>query len=622
MNKASKKMCSYFLNNAAGVFLLFAFLFAVFATVDSEAVRFIIGSGMSMAFCYLVLVLLLYFRENWFMRYHYGYKLRENVVPTQTKTVETVSSLVSLDKKEEQEHEEKEVSSEPVEEPVRRLPDNIAASVPPNISCSVILIRDGKHVNDGKNMCVDKIEAVKEYICKLDSTKHLHLQTQVTLNETGSYVIDNDVYALINTAKPDGSIDLVLYSFMKPLSALVAWIDKVHQNQVQERDNQLGGRLFYFEEIPCEPPRDCSYRMDPGVRKVQKRNPLSGQMEICTEADPVSMDRPRYRWDQANKHLQFSMLPFDTFKTMDNLYGDHLAELREKLNIFTTNQAWYIQRGLPHHLGILMYGAPGTGKTSTIKAIAADTGRHPMAFKLRRYTTQTQLRHFFYSDAVNVLDTDKCDKKGVTYHMQQDKRLYVLEDVDCLTDIVLDRSTEDAPGVSTDGDAITLSFFLNLLDGILETPGRLIIMTTNHPERLDPALLRPGRVDVQICLKNASTKTIAQILSNFYNVDVTEEELAPYYLDEVFTPAEVISTCMKHHSNFDNALASICQDAFSRRAALAAMVACSGPEHQVDRKDVVPIIILDEDDDDGSSNYHLRHAMDTEGVPPPSSDSE
>jgi mitochondrial chaperone BCS1 len=64
--------------------------------------------------------------------------------------------------------------------------------------------------------------------------------------------------------------------------------------------------------------------------------------------------------------------------------------------------------------------------------------------------------------------------------------------------------------------SITLSGFLNALDGVVASEERIIFMTTNHPERLDPALIRPGRVDVNEYLGHASHYQMKEMFLRFY----------------------------------------------------------------------------------------------------------
>ncbi len=88
-------------------------------------------------------------------------------------------------------------------------------------------------------------------------------------------------------------------------------------------------------------------------------------------------------------------------------------------------------------------------------------------------------------------------------------------------------------------DPLTLSFLLNLIDGIIEQPSRILIMTT---DQIDPALIRPGRIDFKQEFKLCSKPIIKDMIEHFFekenNVDVT-----PLY-DNVHSPADVVSACM------------------------------------------------------------------------------
>ena len=95
-------------------------------------------------------------------------------------------------------------------------------------------------------------------------------------------------------------------------------------------------------------------------------------------------------------------------------------------------------------------------------------------------------------------------------------------------------------------EELTLAFILNLLDGILETPGRIIILTTNHPEKLDSALVRPGRIDINVCFGFCSNDTIIELVKNFYeSIDYESNEWINFtkeleeYEEYLITPAEV-----------------------------------------------------------------------------------
>lgn len=82
---------------------------------------------------------------------------------------------------------------------------------------------------------------------------------------------------------------------------------------------------------------------------------------------------------------------------------------------------------------------------------------------------------------------------------------------------------------------------LNVLDGVLETPGRILIMTSNHPERLDPALLRPGRIDSIVHFTKCSADDIIEMIEKICDdMTVDREMLKAVGLPEyVWTPAQV-----------------------------------------------------------------------------------
>ena len=99
-------------------------------------------------------------------------------------------------------------------------------------------------------------------------------------------------------------------------------------------------------------------------------------------------------------------------------------------------------------------------------------------------------------------------------------------------------------------DKLNLAGLLNVLDGVVDTPERLIVMTTNHPEKLDPALIRPGRVDKQIFLGYLQQEEATQMLNHYFNTQVTAahrrslEQLLGLGLR--ITPAQMEQQCAEH----------------------------------------------------------------------------
>jgi len=377
---------------------------------------------------------------------------------------------------------------------------------------------DSKDKSD--NVFVEKVDAVLDFICNLDTARHVRLETRYSLNTMEDIELTPTLKAKVkqvSTKEEEQTIELLLFSSVMKVSEIRRWVDEIHENYMFEKNNKLGNKIFYFSEVPAEPLM---------------------QQEIM----PDGTSKKTYRWENLPKVLSFHMNEFKTSKSFANVYGNHVDELKERLDLFIHHPDWYMDRGIPHSLGIMLHGVPGSGKTSTIKAVARDTHRHIFCLSLRPYTTQRQLTSLFFNETVVV---QSYDGAKLTYKIPLNRRVYVIEDIDCLSDVVLDRSIKREGGHDTkEGESLTLSFLLNLLDGVLETPGRILIITTNFPEKLDRALVRPGRIDVKIEFTNASREFIMDMVNKFYNLSMGIGFI-PLELDGVFTPAEVMeSLCM------------------------------------------------------------------------------
>jgi SpoVK/Ycf46/Vps4 family AAA+-type ATPase len=105
-------------------------------------------------------------------------------------------------------------------------------------------------------------------------------------------------------------------------------------------------------------------------------------------------------------------------------------------------------------------------------------------------------------------------------------------------------------------EKLSLSCLLNILDGILETPGRIIIMTTNYPQLLDKALIRPGRIDLICEFTKCTNQMIIEFIENFYDIKLESREIEKILSLENYryTPAEMTKILFE---NFDNNLKAI-----------------------------------------------------------------
>lgn len=173
-------------------------------------------------------------------------------------------------------------------------------------------------------------------------------------------------------------------------------------------------------------------------------------------------------------------------------------ELLKTLDSFVNNESFYKERGIPYQLGILLEGPPGTGKTSLIKAIASYINKNISTISpTHLYNLPRSLGSF------------------------KDSSIMVIEDID--TSTITNNRKEILSEEETDFSFSSLSDVLNSIDGILSIHGRVLIMTTNHYEKLDKALIRPGRVDLVIHVGFVNQETFEDFILSFFNKKVEKQ---------------------------------------------------------------------------------------------------
>lgn len=185
---------------------------------------------------------------------------------------------------------------------------------------------------------------------------------------------------------------------------------------------------------------------------------------------------------------------------------------------FLKSEKWYADRGIPFRRGYLLHGVPGSGKSSLIHAIAGELA-------LDIYVVS--LSSSWINDATLTALMGRVPARCIV----------LLEDLDAAFTRSTSRDTqstgaptaekkEDSNNNSGDNNngekkqeeinTLSLSGLLNALDGVAASEGRILFATTNHLERLDPALSRPGRMDVWIEFKNANRWQTEQLFNNFF----------------------------------------------------------------------------------------------------------
>ncbi|CAF2120099.1 hypothetical protein HID58_008798 [Brassica napus] len=224
-----------------------------------------------------------------------------------------------------------------------------------------------------------------------------------------------------------------------------------------------------------------------------------------------------------------------TFKTIA-MEDELKRDVMEDLDRFIRRKDYYKKVGKAWKRGYLLYGPPGTGKSSLVAAMANYLKFDVYDLQLASVMRDSDLRRLLLAT--------------------RNRSILVIEDIDCAVDFP-NRLEQQQPGEGKNcGDSqapLTLSGLLNFIDGLWSSCGdeRIIIFTTNHKDRLDPALLRPGRMDMHIYMGHCTFQGFKTLASNYLGLNDTTmphrlyPEIERLMDGEVITPAQVAEELMK-----------------------------------------------------------------------------
>lgn len=183
-------------------------------------------------------------------------------------------------------------------------------------------------------------------------------------------------------------------------------------------------------------------------------------------------------------------------RSFDSIFlkDQHLAKIREPIKKFIDKDTYkdYCKHGIPYKMNVMLHGPPGAGKTSLIHSIASECEANICVLNIN-----AELKEEAMIEAISHVNED--DKKSIL----------VLEDIDC---IFVDRKPND--GLKNN---ITMNGILNCLDGFNNPEGLIVIMTTNFPKNLDDALMRCGRIDLDIELTNLDKYQAGKMFLSFFD---------------------------------------------------------------------------------------------------------
>jgi hypothetical protein len=244
--------------------------------------------------------------------------------------------------------------------------------------------------------------------------------------------------------------------------------------------------------------------------------------------------------------------------SFDSLFFEGKDEIVNTIKRFLKEKEFYESVGKPWQLGINLSGPPGCGKTSFIRVVASMLNRNIKDISFSKIKTNKD-----FEEAIRCVEYEG-------KQLSPDKTIIVAEDIDCANmDVIRSRNgssasnsecgsvcddlhigsgpsvekneastttvaslvnalaetsriereqyVKTAKATKSEQDTLDLSTILNIMDGIQSSNGRIIILTTNHPEKIDSALLRPGRIDINIRLGELSVELIYDMCYHWYS---------------------------------------------------------------------------------------------------------
>ena len=228
-------------------------------------------------------------------------------------------------------------------------------------------------------------------------------------------------------------------------------------------------------------------------------------------------------------------------RTFENTFIPYEQEMliKESIDTFKSKREWYMKNNIPYHFGFLLYGVGGTGKTSIAQAIAEYADAQLISFPGDRISELPKMMG-------GVISTSAIDKNAY--------RVILIEDIDCgFAEKSINTEYDDESGEFKNIERkVGLASILNALDGMSAPTNTIYVFTTNHIEKLDPALIRPGRCDVKLEIPGVTRETFIKFCKYHYDADCSGiESLRDDHIRKDVTFAELQTEVMKGASIAD-----------------------------------------------------------------------
>lgn len=455
-------------------------------------------------------------------------------------------------------------------------------------------------------------ESILDYITNSENIKSILFQNKrFVLNNKDAVLVNEQeqiYFKLVNESKTVDNLSssqiIEIYSFKLNIVKLRIFVDKINTDYRYKLQNKLGGKIFYFDEI--ETNTDNSKFLTFTMKEF-----LTNRTFNNVVGKESNMIKNRVNFFKKNKHWYDEKgIPYtlglllsgppgggktSTIKCVANTMNRHIINVKLHDNItklqmehlFFSDIIHVCRDGIPERFQI-----PTEQRIYVFEDVDCQNGKNNLVLErelkisMEQKMQQSELLKQMEIDEKNFqLDLNfkrnsKTDEElfepNQNVHLQggqslsnNSNMLYSYGEFNNVgSELKLEsiktqqNKTVDNRPMENDSqqhEKLTLSALLNILDGILETPGRIIIMTSNYPEMLDSALIRPGRIDLKITFPYCDGSMIIELIQKFYNIILTEKEkkmIDNSKLDKM-TPAEATKILFENFDDYSIAINQI-----------------------------------------------------------------
>lgn len=260
-------------------------------------------------------------------------------------------------------------------------------------------------------------------------------------------------------------------------------------------------------------------------------------------------------------NVAFQKTKLKSKKSFKTWFCSKKPDILKLIHNFTNKKGSYQLSTSVYKLGFLLYGVPGAGRTTFIKSLAKEMNRSIITISLEKITSVASFMKLF--TAPYILANGNNGSGDIYTYLAIKNRILVFEDIDTAGSIVKTRTDYKVEDVKKDKieikNVLVLGDILNALDGICEATGLVYVMTTNHIEKLDPALIRPGRITYALELKELNKDELLEMFNYYYiENNVYEENLSMHeklqlidqiatYLQDKYTASKIENYCNQYN---------------------------------------------------------------------------